>query len=125
MIESAFGILATKWWIYRRPIIAFVSTTVKIIQATVCLHNFIIQNENKLPLPERCYTRIIIDESGAMSSNAWQEVNNAGRISVHARHASKIRDDFASYFENTGAVPWQWEKVLLNDFWLKTNSGFR
>lgn len=114
MIESAFGILAAKWRIYRRPIIASVSTAVKIIQATVCLHNFVIQKENKLPFSERYYTRIITEEETVM--NALQEMNTVGRTNAHSRLAYKIRDDFASYFENTGAIPWQWEKVLHNDF---------
>lgn len=115
MIESTFGILAAKWRIYRRPIIASVSTAVKIIQATVCLHNYVIMNENKLPLSERRYTHII-GERNDVTSGALQEMNNASRTNAHARLTSKIRDDFALYFENVGAVPWQWEKVLLNDF---------
>lgn len=114
MIESVFGILAAKWRIYLRPIIASVSTAVKIVQATVCLHNFVIQNENKLPLSKRHYTRIISEAN--VISGALQEVNNDGRTNAHTRLASRIRDDFASYFENTGTVSWQWEKVLLNDF---------
>ncbi|XP_019889559.1 protein ANTAGONIST OF LIKE HETEROCHROMATIN PROTEIN 1-like isoform X2 [Ooceraea biroi] len=115
MIESAFGILTAKWRIYRRPIISSVSTAVKIVQATVCLHNFVIQNENQLPLSERCYTRIISGEETVING-ALQDVNNAGRTNAHTRLASRIRDEFASYFENLGAVSWQWEKVLLNDF---------
>lgn len=32
-------------------------------------------------------------------------------------NASVIRDEFAEYFEtDEGAVPWQWEKILNNDF---------
>jgi hypothetical protein len=115
MIESVFGILAAKWRIYRRPIITSVSTVDKIVQATVCLHNFIIQNENKLPLSQRHYVRII-NERGAAINGALEDVNNAGRINVHSRLASRVRDDFALYFETIGAVPWQWEKVLVNDF---------
>lgn len=115
MIESVFGILAAKWRIYRRPIIASVSTTVKIVQATVCLHNFVIQNENKLPLSERRYTRIL-NEGGIMTSGALQEMNNVNKTNAHTRLVSTIRDNFATYSENSGAVPWQWEKVLLNDF---------
>lgn len=115
MIKSVLDILAAKWRIYHRPIIASVSTVVKIVQATVCLHNFVIQNENKLPFFERRYTRII-SEGRVMTSGALQEMNNADRTNTHIRLASRIRDDFATYFENTGAVSWQWEKVLLNDF---------
>ncbi|XP_071574589.1 uncharacterized protein [Temnothorax nylanderi] len=115
MIESAFGILVAKWRIYRRSIIASVSTAVKIVQATICLHNFIIQKENKLPLSERHYIGML-NEERAVINGALQEVNDAGRTNAHARIASRSRDDFAAYFENSGAVPWQWEKGLLDDF---------
>lgn len=58
VIESAFGIMVARWRIYRRPIISSISTAVKIVQATTCLHNFIIINENKLYYSERQYIRI-------------------------------------------------------------------
>ena len=40
LIENSFGILASKWRIFRKPIEANVSTVESIVQATVCLHNF-------------------------------------------------------------------------------------
>lgn len=42
VVESAFGILAARWRIYRKPIIASIATAKSIVQATVALHNFII-----------------------------------------------------------------------------------
>jgi len=47
VVESAFGLLASRWRIYRKPISASLATTVKIIQATTALHNFIMQYELK------------------------------------------------------------------------------
>lgn len=38
-IENSFGILANRWRIFRKPIILKVEKTMKIVQATVCLHN--------------------------------------------------------------------------------------
>ncbi|TMW41368.1 hypothetical protein DOY81_013550 [Sarcophaga bullata] len=38
--ENAFGILANRFRIYRKPIIASKETVTNIIKATVCLHNF-------------------------------------------------------------------------------------
>jgi len=32
------------------------------------------------------------------------------------KSSSQIRDDFAIFFETTGAITWQWEKVLQNNF---------
>lgn len=115
VVESAFGIMVARWRIYRRPIIASTSTVLKIIKATTCLHNFIIKNENKLHNFQRQYTRIATND-GDLIRSALQEINNAGRSNAHNRLVSRIRDDFASYFEHGGAVSWQWEKVLNNDF---------
>jgi len=55
IIESAFGILVARWRIFRRPINAYVRKAEKMILATVCLHNFIINNELKKSLTERRY----------------------------------------------------------------------
>ncbi|XP_066586348.1 uncharacterized protein [Prorops nasuta] len=114
VIESAFGILAARWRIYRRPITASISTAGKIVQATVCLHNFIIQSENKLQNFQRRYTRTGTDGETSVNS-ALQDIQNVGQTNAHTQLASRIRDNFASYFENSGAIPWQWQKVLNND----------
>jgi len=106
--------MAAQWRIYRHPIISFICTAIKIAQAITCLHNFIIKNENKLHNFQRQYTRIIGNDVDPIRT--LQEMNNASRSNAHTRLVSRIRDDFASYFEYGGAVSWQWQKVLNNDF---------
>ncbi|XP_018376368.1 PREDICTED: uncharacterized protein LOC108769724 [Trachymyrmex cornetzi] len=54
VIENCFGILVSQWRIYRKSIISSVETTMKIVQATICLHNWlrksdIEQTNNILP----------------------------------------------------------------------------
>lgn len=41
IIENTFGILACQWRILRKPIIGKVNTVEKIVQAIVCLHNWL------------------------------------------------------------------------------------
>lgn len=41
IIENAFGIMAMKWRIYRRPINTEVAVAENIVKATVCLHNWL------------------------------------------------------------------------------------
>ncbi|KMQ81545.1 nuclease harbi1-like protein, partial [Lasius niger] len=41
VIENAFGILAARWRIFRRPITASVENVEKIVECAICLHNFI------------------------------------------------------------------------------------
>lgn len=55
IVESAFGMLVNRWRIYRKPIITNISNARKIIQATVALHNFIIQNKEKLTGEKHIY----------------------------------------------------------------------
>ena len=38
--ENTFGILAAKWRIFCRPIIATVCTSESIIKVAICLHNY-------------------------------------------------------------------------------------
>ncbi|XP_051165273.1 uncharacterized protein LOC127284034 [Leptopilina boulardi] len=48
-IENAFGILVAMWRIFRTPIMANLAVVKLIVLATVCLHNFILKEEKKLP----------------------------------------------------------------------------
>ncbi|XP_071653255.1 putative nuclease HARBI1 [Temnothorax longispinosus] len=53
VVENAFGILAQRWRIYRKPIISSVANVKKIVQATIVLHNFIINNGEQMQLQDR------------------------------------------------------------------------
>ncbi|KAJ8926581.1 hypothetical protein NQ314_021034 [Rhamnusium bicolor] len=112
VIESAFGILSGRWRIFRGPINASVSTTIKITQATIYLHNFIMRHELNMAISERRYS--LADCLGE-DSGALIDIGRTGS-NTFSRNASNIRDDFAEYFEGIGAVHWQWEKVLQNEF---------
>lgn len=113
LIESCFGILSSRWRIYRKPIIASESTIITIIQATTCLHNFLMNHENNLAKSNRQYSNINSNED--VTADALLTI---GRTSSNtfSRNASAIREKFTDYFEGAGAVEWQWEKVLQNDF---------
>ncbi|XP_018358451.1 PREDICTED: putative nuclease HARBI1 isoform X2 [Trachymyrmex cornetzi] len=108
VIESAFGILVARWRIYRKPIIASLELTKKIVQATCCLHNFIINNESK----DRYYSTL--QPANLVVSEGLQDIAN--KIESACQNVTDIRNKFAMYFEGEGAIPWQWEKALLNDF---------
>ncbi|XP_025264292.1 protein ALP1-like [Camponotus floridanus] len=114
-VECAFGILVARWRIYRQPIVARTSTAVKAVQATVILHNFIINKELDLPFPERRYCniqeeeRILLATSNGLTAVSYR---NASQKSA----AVKIRDNFAHYFEHVNPLSWQWDKVLTNNF---------
>lgn len=114
IVENVFGILSARMRIFRKPIIASIPTAIKIIKATTCLHNFIISEELKQPQSERHYM-ILNSHERELRSTGVEDAGTFDR-SRPMRSCAQIRDNFATFFETTGAVPWQWEKVLQNNF---------
>jgi hypothetical protein len=53
IIENAFGIMASRWRIFRKPIIVNPDKVISIIQACLCLHNFVKRSERELNHDER------------------------------------------------------------------------
>lgn len=107
MVESSFGILTARWRIYTKPITASITLSKKIVQATCCLHNFIINHDDN----NRYYSMLL----PAGANNAFLE-NEINEIHSHCKNAAAIRDTFADYFEGDGAVGWQCEKAFRNEF---------
>lgn len=110
VIESAFGILVARWKIFRKPIIASLTLSEKIVQATCCLHNFIINNEGN----DRYYSTL---QAANNANENLIDITNSRYYEINScTNVANIRNNFAVYFEGDGAIPWQWEKALLNDF---------
>lgn len=110
-IECAFGILAARWRIYGKPIIASVSTARKIIQATTALHNYVMSTEKDLDVQLQ-YSNFTVQDRAVISESLKNLPRNR---SSNPAAAKKIREDFANFFNGIGALPWQWDKVLNNE----------
>ncbi|TGZ53077.1 Uncharacterized protein DBV15_12944, partial [Temnothorax longispinosus] len=108
----AFGILASRWRIFQKPLNNSLETVDSIIKATICLHNLLMdttqycaetyadrQSANGQIIDGEW--RTIIDER-----TNFRSLSNCGSNN-HARNASDIRNTFADYFINEGQVPWQ------------------
>lgn len=121
MIENSFGILASQWRIFRKPILASVKNVIKIVQATICLHNFLRKsninntgNYGSLELIDH------EDENHDIISGQWRSIvtnNNAFNdinsceTNTNSRVSSAIRNNFCDYFNEEGAVPWQFLQI--------------
>lgn len=114
-VECTFGIFVSKWRIYRQPIVANTATAVKAIQATVVLHNYIINKELDLPLAERRYCIMQEEERNFLVTSKGLTAASNRNVSRQSA-AMKIRDNFAHYFEHVNPLSWQWDKVLTDDF---------
>ena len=115
MIENAFGILAARWRIFRKPIIACESTVVAVVKATICLHNFLMNLGQS-----NYFTPSTVDqetEDGEIIEGDWRNENNTNLIPVkrtstnmYGRNAEQMREYLCNYFINEGSVPFQWNK---------------
>lgn len=112
IVENAFGILAAKWKIYRRPIISSVENAKRIVKATVALHNFIICNEENV-LPMHTYSRMTSEDRNITSKGLNSLPVCRGRSNSRG---IEVRNAFSKYFVGSGAVSFQWEKAMNNDF---------
>lgn len=112
-VECTFGILAARWRIYGKPIIASVPTGRKIIQATTVLHNFIMSTEKDLNITQTQYSKLTEQDRVVISEGMRDLPRNR---SSNMFEVKKIREDFADFFNGIGALSWQWDKVFNNDF---------
>nr|CAH7739054.1 unnamed protein product [Callosobruchus chinensis] len=112
--ENAFGILAAQWRIFGQPIIGKVINIENIIKASICLHNFLIKY-----VKHSYTTPALVDreQDGVVIQGTWRDtpsqltpVRQLG-ANMYRRNAKDIRDTFKSYFNEEGAIPWQWNTL--------------
>lgn len=111
VIENSFGILASKWRIFRKPIIASVSIVTKIIQATIVLHNWL-RNDDLSNCPNLPYVKLhLVDQDFEIGSvisgrnvedtTAFCDITRAS-TNTSTRIAMEVREEFCAYFNNEG-----------------------
>ncbi|KAJ8667230.1 hypothetical protein QAD02_008892 [Eretmocerus hayati] len=116
-IENTFGILASRWRIFRKPILMDPLNVVKMIKATVCLHNWLRMSDEDYVPPD------LVDregENGEMIPGTWRQENrnqvtafenmletqqNPSRLALHTREM------FCDLYNNEYALPWQYDHI--------------
>ena len=115
MIENTFGILASQWRILRKPIIANVDNVMKMVQAIICLHNWLREDDfgKDVYIAPHLIDR---DENNEFRPGSWRGIVEAGcalqdithcGTNTSTRESIRIRNAFKDYFNNDGAVSWQ------------------
>ena len=118
VIENTFGILATRWRIFRRAIVAKPENVERFTKAACVLHNFLQKADNELQVGERSYCppgfTDTYDNDGQLIEGQWRtEVSKLESVqnlcgNRSSRSACDVRDAFADYFTSpAGQVPWQ------------------
>lgn len=123
IVECAFGILTARWRIFRRPLSTNIDNAIAIVQASVCLHNFLVQKDITVSPQERQYMFSSVSEYTNVDVSIFQvlECNNTSQLNniennVAMQRAVDIRHEYTKFFCTTGAIEQQWEKALNNDF---------
>lgn len=84
------------------------------VQATIVLHNFIINNEEELQLPSKYVNINKGDFNPTVNSRGFCSLPiYSGRTS---QSGIEVRNAYTAYFNGNGALPYQWEKAIQNNF---------
>lgn len=122
VIENTFGICASRFRVFHRPIIAKVQNVVTITKAVVALHNFLMDSNGADGSNHYC-PQAFTDQDGpngfkpgewrqdANNINGLKEIRNLGTSNNYGEDAKWVREQFTDYFNNEGAVDWQWHLV--------------
>lgn len=123
-IENAFGILASRWRIFLRPICAHPSTADRFVMACILLHNFLMTENAKKPPCEQTYCPpnfIDHDNMEGMIPGTWRSetsnMRNFRPCTAHraTREAYEQRDVLTKYLLSpTGEISWQYAHIQEN-----------
>lgn len=112
VVENAFGILASRFRVFQKPIAANVNTVDKVVLATCALHNWLRSENRKTYITSSDIDREDI-ETGNVYCGSWRTETRDLESLCHqgSNHSSvsaiKKRETLKNYFNNEGAVPWQ------------------
>ena len=116
-IGNCFGILVTRWSIFRSPSIASPEAVDNITMACTCLHNYLRLTKNPQYLPSRFIDSE--DSTGNTVPGNWRAEVQGGNGAVKPANigrtfhrtslcAKEIREMFHKYFNGEeGSLPWQ------------------
>jgi len=112
VVENAFGILAARWRIFHTSNNGSLRLVKLIVKTCVILHNFLITKKD--------LNTITADPSVDDLSGNWRETTSGDNGMQNLRpqgsnnftgSASEIRNHFKEYFNSTGAVNWQLDRI--------------
>lgn len=109
VVKNAFGILSSRFKIFRRSVNLDPQKVSKIVLACCHLHNYLSKSEKYIRNNDVDFENI---NTGDIRPASWrtesQELIPTPRLRGNPTiEAKAVRDEFCEYFNTTGAVPWQ------------------
>ena len=116
-VENVFGICASRFRIFRRPIIGDVETVISVTKAVVALHNFLMHGRQFGEGNNYC-PQGYAEGEWRNDENHTEGILPIGNVASHnySRDSRQVRDNFKNYCNSAaGAVQWQNERVQRTD----------
>lgn len=117
--ENAFGIMVSRFQIYRQGIRSSPHTINTIVKATTVLHNYLRVNSKTSYSPMELLDRE--DENQhRLIQGQWHQKTQDGLMNLQSvarkptNDAVQVRDKLKFYFSNAGQVPWQQDMAFLH-----------
>lgn len=109
-MENAYGILSSRFKIFKRSVNLDPQKVSKIVLACCHLHNYLSKSEKYIRNNDADFENM---NTGEIRPGSWrtesQELISTPRLRGNPTiEAKAVRDEFCEYFNTTGAVPWQY-----------------
>jgi len=112
IVENGFGILSSRFRVFRRPITLTPENTIKLVKAACALHNWIRKNGKN---PNSISVDIEDTETGRLLNGSWRNDTSITGLQHFGTmlqrnsntEAKDKRNSLADYFVGEGAVNWQ------------------
>nr|CAI5837492.1 unnamed protein product [Callosobruchus analis] len=111
IVENAFGILASRFRIYKTQINIEPKSIEAVVMASCALHNFLMSLSSNSYTSVECFDHENIEDGTIMPGLSAHDSSmeplyrrNSGNNSTSAKN---VREQFVHYFNNEGTVPWQ------------------
>lgn len=114
VVENVFGIMASVFRVFRRPMLLEPEKVSKIAMTCVLLHNFLRKSKDSGPLYVPAGT-FDTESDGQLIHGTWRQDQQdmTSFLSLRniprkpGRQPQEIRKSFCNFFKTTGKVPWQ------------------
>lgn len=116
VVENAFGLLASVFRVFRKPMLINVQHAEVVSTACVYLHNFLRMSATSRSLYSPQGSFDLDTQDGTIIDGAWRKVisGDTGMVDLQRKprrpssDAKEVREEFKEYFvSNAGKVPWQ------------------